>query len=100
LDAIVVFVPVSSEVCRDLVRKTFGILFCGVPSEASVGLLAGILFTPLIFVCPQFMILLGQGMGLYDIAELRRAWWVVIAGGIYFLALIAACGIYLSLHGV
>ena len=104
--AIVVLVPVCNADCREVIRKAFGAVFCGLPCEISVPIFMGLLFVPLVFVFPHLMILQGRRMGLrqfttlYSPAEIRKAWKVAIAGGIYFLLLVAAWIVYSSLLGI
>jgi hypothetical protein len=100
LDALVVYAPASDEKCREVTRKAFGAVFCGLPCEIAVPILMGVLFVPLIFVCPQLMVLIGRGAGLYERAEIRRAWLVSIASGVYFLILMAMWMIYTSALGI
>jgi len=88
------------EKCRKVICKAFGPVFCGLPSEVSVPIMVAILFAPLVFVFPHFIIVLCRKPDWYEKREIRKAWQIVIAGGMYFLALFAAWGIYASLRGV
>ena len=84
--------------------RAFGETICGVPYYVVVPLICATLFAPLVYVMAQAMVLMTSrwrtSVGLYSAREVRKAWIVVIVGGIYFAVLFSLWGAYTAILGI
>jgi hypothetical protein len=104
--AILVVVPVAGAECRRVMLKACGQTVWGMPYYVFAPLLCAILFAPLVYVMVQLMVLktgrprLLTNAAIYSRQELRKAWIVVILGGIYFFILVGLWIAYASVLGI
>jgi hypothetical protein len=102
--ALAIIVPACNPKSREVALKAFGETVCGMPYYLFSPLLCAVLFGPFVYVMVQMMVLQSAqfptAAGSYHARELRRAWFVVVLGGIYFLALMGVWIAYKSARGI